>query len=400
MKKSSLLGVCAILFTFLTVSANAELVGRLSTGHGGKWNQAYYDDQLDITWVQNANINGPMDWDTADSWAAELTIDGVTGWRLPSMDINGDKVVVDCSTSTTQAACADNEYGHLFYYGAGTTLIPSGAISSYKQDPFSKIAGQYWSSTKVKTAIGRFFDYGNGVSGTMKSRSKYFAWAVHDGDVIAAPVVQASESLSTKSNSADTDDSYTDIVFDPDLLAKLDKYEVQGIKLGMAIREMDTILVNAGYSKPTNSRPPRYEKQESSNIKKTITYNQRFESNLYVLELKYRQEFPKSMYLDIETVSQKIKQKYGEPGLEDVSKDGVINLTYFFDNTKRYTVEALEFRLINLGPLQYIDTTLDSESLRKDLATKESERLRLIEEQKKAEALKARKKKPAASADF
>ena len=57
MKKSHLLSaVCAVLFSFITVSANATLHGRLPLTPGGTDYQAAYDDVLDITWTTNAAL--------------------------------------------------------------------------------------------------------------------------------------------------------------------------------------------------------------------------------------------------------------------------------------------------------------------------------------------------------
>ena len=97
-----------MVFTFITLPADAAFIGRLETSPGGGVFRAYYDDQLDITWTADANINS---FDTSSNqvaWAAGFTIDGIGGWRLPNMDINGDGTIVQCS-SGTQAACKDNE---------------------------------------------------------------------------------------------------------------------------------------------------------------------------------------------------------------------------------------------------------------------------------------------------
>ena len=71
MKKSRMLGaVCAVLFSFITVSANATLHGRLPLTPGGTDYQAAYDDVLNITWVTNAALSGPNNWDAQVAWAA------------------------------------------------------------------------------------------------------------------------------------------------------------------------------------------------------------------------------------------------------------------------------------------------------------------------------------------
>jgi len=89
MKKSRLLGsVCACLFPLITTSANAALIGRLPTTQGGSDYQAYYDDQLGITWVTNSKINGVNTWDEQFNWIAGLAIAGVSDWRLLHLRVN------------------------------------------------------------------------------------------------------------------------------------------------------------------------------------------------------------------------------------------------------------------------------------------------------------------------
>ena len=55
------------------------LEGRLPATTGGDDYQAYYDPNLDITWVANANINGRDNWGNQMAWAAGLTLGGVSG---------------------------------------------------------------------------------------------------------------------------------------------------------------------------------------------------------------------------------------------------------------------------------------------------------------------------------
>jgi hypothetical protein len=126
------------------------------------------------------------------AWVASLTIDGVTGWRLPSMDVNNNDVIADCTTAT-QVDCKDNEYGHLFYYGSGTVF--EAGVTSTNPNPFDNImAGVYWSGTEyaVNTAGALGFNLRDGglesVSGKGSSR---YAWAVHDGNVGVVPVPAA-----------------------------------------------------------------------------------------------------------------------------------------------------------------------------------------------------------------
>lgn len=186
MNKQRLIGAfCAVLFGFISMSANAALISVL----GG---QAYYDDQLDITWVQDANINGTMDWDTANASAAALTIAGVSGWRLPSMDKNNDDTIVDCATGT-QSACADNEYGHLFQYGAGTTR--GDGVTASSPGPFSNVQfNYYWSSTEYEPILDRAWVFHSGTGGQSFGNMTYglfHGWAVQSGNAGVVPVPAA-----------------------------------------------------------------------------------------------------------------------------------------------------------------------------------------------------------------
>ena len=85
MKKSQLLSaVCTALFTVITVSAHASLVGRLPLTPGGTDFQAAYDTVLDITWLTDAGL-GFGSWDNRVGWADGLDTAnylGVDGWRL------------------------------------------------------------------------------------------------------------------------------------------------------------------------------------------------------------------------------------------------------------------------------------------------------------------------------
>lgn len=194
MNRATMSGVLfAFLCIFLTSTSNAALVGRLETSPGSGNYQAFYDDQLNITWTANANINNQMDnYSNQNVWAINLTLGGINDWRLASMDVDNDGTVIDCS-SATQAACMDNEYGHLFYYGAGTTH--GGGITATSPGVFSDVqSGHYWPSINVVGAqvIGPSFHFGNGTlfNANLIQGSAY-AWAVYDGDVANVPLPAA-----------------------------------------------------------------------------------------------------------------------------------------------------------------------------------------------------------------
>ncbi|NCF63588.1 MAG: DUF1566 domain-containing protein [Gammaproteobacteria bacterium] len=175
--------ILGLLLLFVFASSDAALVSRL----GG---QAYYDDVLNITWTADANINGADDWDAQVAWAAALDINGVTGWRLPSIDVDGGGIF-DCATST-QAECTDNEYGHLFYYGADTIKGNGNEIDpDVDASPFTDVQSDwYWSST-LNGSLPYFFNFSEGTFTIAGKATNIAAWAVKDGDVGVVPIPAA-----------------------------------------------------------------------------------------------------------------------------------------------------------------------------------------------------------------
>ena len=178
--------VSATIILVLSASANATLIERL----GGL---AYYDDQLNITWLADANNSmtsgyddvGLMTWEESMTWAQQLSIGGVTDWRLASMNVNNDNIISDCSiSSNSQSDCADNEYGHLYYYGGGSTH--GSGITPENENPFSNIQSNlYWSSTDrvdVDTSAW-IFRFLAGDQRSFNISADLASWAVHDGDI-------------------------------------------------------------------------------------------------------------------------------------------------------------------------------------------------------------------------
>jgi len=178
----------------LSTSVSANLVGRLAATPGGTDYQAYYDDVANLTWLADANaVGGYVNWDNANSWAATLVVDGVSGWRLPttlqpdsSCDNNNNGV-------SNTYNCSGSELGNLFYNVLGNT-----AYAASDAGPFSNIVqyGRYWSATEYAPNINyawyfvmEFYGYQDYI---YKGYSEYYtAWAVQTGDVSAVPVPAA-----------------------------------------------------------------------------------------------------------------------------------------------------------------------------------------------------------------
>jgi hypothetical protein len=164
-------------------------------------NGLIYDDELDVTWVQIADLaagtsfddgggtfgnpltDGLLTWDSATAFVDSLDYAGFDDWRLPTMDRDGNSVVVNCAVAT-QAQCLDNELGYLYYYGLGGT----GAPLTGDTGPFTGILFRYWGSDEVAPTSAWTFDFVGGIQGPVDKNGDAFAnpagaWAVRSGDV-------------------------------------------------------------------------------------------------------------------------------------------------------------------------------------------------------------------------
>lgn len=171
----------AIAALMILSTAQAALIDR---GEG-----FIYDDILDITWTQNANINGADTWDNQVAWADGYSqTHSVYGtfddWRLASMDVNGDDTIAYC-VSATEALCQDNELGYL-YDQYGVTAATPGLFTNVQ-------SYYYWSGTEYAPVTGGawLFGFDSGVQGGGSKDDDYYALAVRSGDVAAVPVPAA-----------------------------------------------------------------------------------------------------------------------------------------------------------------------------------------------------------------
>jgi hypothetical protein len=218
----------------LSGAAQATLIDR---GSG-----LIYDDQLDITWLQDANYaktsgydaDGMMTWADANAWAANLSYyDSVRGytytdWRLPFVvDTDGPDADAlgndgctpansgtDCgyNVQTKSGATVYSELAYMYYVNLGLdgyfdtsgTYQPTFGIfgngtyngantSSYGQNDVGLIdnlqAGPYyWSATEYasSTSLAWLFVFNTGGQGVTDKSVGSYAWAVRSGDVMLA----------------------------------------------------------------------------------------------------------------------------------------------------------------------------------------------------------------------
>ena len=72
-------GAVAAAAMLIGGAAQASLVAR--DLNGDTVTDAFYDTDLNITWLRDANVNGSMDWDTAVAWADGSSFGGYSDWR-------------------------------------------------------------------------------------------------------------------------------------------------------------------------------------------------------------------------------------------------------------------------------------------------------------------------------
>ncbi len=181
--------ILALVLGACSLSAQSALIDR---GSG-----FIYDDVLDITWTQNANINGTDTWDNQVAWVDSLSIyDSVRDvtyddWRLP-ITLQPDAT---CNAQSAPSGgyplqglgynCTNSEMGHLFNVDGISPSTP-GLFTNVQSE-------HYWSDTEFApnplNAWEFYFSLGYQFIGS--KLNNYSAWAVRDGDVSAVPIPAA-----------------------------------------------------------------------------------------------------------------------------------------------------------------------------------------------------------------
>jgi hypothetical protein len=211
--RTTLIASSLVASSLVSGAAQAALQGRDLDGSLATF-EAYYDTDLDITWLANANMNGQMTWADANTWAANLSFtDGVNvydNWRLPTTTDTGtagcnlDYSGTDCGwnvdpASSEMAHLFFTELGNLSFYtttGAVGGAYAEGANPNSTLDnvgPFTNFQSYvYWSGTEYAPDpanawnFSTLYGYQNNGTANVEGNSLY-ALAVHPGDVAAVP---------------------------------------------------------------------------------------------------------------------------------------------------------------------------------------------------------------------
>jgi hypothetical protein len=190
MKSLSRLALAAAL-SVATLSAQAALVAR----PGGM----VYDTVQNITWLQNWNTNGLMNWTTANNWANDLVYGGFSDWRLPTTNTTASS---NCDRNFNPGGvfplqyfgfnCTGSEMGHMFYNEFGATAnqsILSGSNTANLALFTNVQSFVYWSGTEYgpNPGLALGFVTVDGGQNYVDKSNAFYAVAVRPGDV-ATPV--------------------------------------------------------------------------------------------------------------------------------------------------------------------------------------------------------------------
>ena len=193
----SLTAAAAVLT--LSGAAQAALVAR----PGGM----VYDTVQNITWLQNWNTNGLMNWTTANDWANNLVHGGFNDWRLPTTNTT---VSSNCDSNFNPGGgfpqqyfgfnCTGSEMGHMFYneFGAiaGSSILSGSNAANLAL--FSNVQSDgYWSGTEYApgTGLAWVFLTNAGFQINGNKGNGFYAMAVRPGDVPAAQVPEPESML-------------------------------------------------------------------------------------------------------------------------------------------------------------------------------------------------------------
>lgn len=198
-----LLAVTVMLFG--AVSAHAQAVSGQGTwettlqardvGNTGTTN-AFYDTALNITWLRDANVNGLMTWDAANTWASSLNIGGVGGWRLPTLAMPSAECGGGSPNIPVCGYYGNPSYGEMFQLYFTTLGHPNpynsdgsphvGWYASVNTGNFQDLLPDtYWLGTEYASQTDGAWQIGmadGSIFAGYKSQVHY-TMAVHPGDV-------------------------------------------------------------------------------------------------------------------------------------------------------------------------------------------------------------------------
>jgi hypothetical protein len=204
---------CPVGATATCVAGQGDWISTLQARSfdGGATIGGYFDTALNITWLADANraqtsgvaADGHLTYSAANAWANTLDVNGITGWRLPTMTDTGS---VGCDLSFAGGTdCGYNvqtgtsEMAHMFYVtladkaycppGDGACVGgPQPGWGLTNTGPFANLQGSfYWTDLAYVSgaAYAWYFLFSDGSQfyDSQVDTVSLYAWAVHPGKV-------------------------------------------------------------------------------------------------------------------------------------------------------------------------------------------------------------------------
>lgn len=187
----------------------SSLQGRDLDGNQANGFEAYFDTALNITWLADANYvrtsgygeDGFLRWADAQTWVATLNVNGVTGWRLPTLVDTGS---AGCDWGNSGTDCGYNvstsssELAHLYHVTLGNKAHvstsgewPQSGWGLTNTGPFKNVqSGVYWTGVEYAPNANHAWAFATdyGYQSNYYRFHSFSAWAVRSGDV-SAPAV-------------------------------------------------------------------------------------------------------------------------------------------------------------------------------------------------------------------
>jgi hypothetical protein len=188
--------------TWETTLQYRDLDGNLANGP-----EAFYDTVLDVTWLRDANVNqgnnvnGNLEWPQAVAWAEGLVVNGIGGWRLPTMvdtaqpgcdfNLGGG---TDCGYNSLTAT---SELAHLYYVALGNNArcvpgdvtcagFPPGDWGLVNTGSFQNMQRGYYTTGlqyALDPSLAWLFDTREGLQIAYPKNSLRYAMVLHPGTV-------------------------------------------------------------------------------------------------------------------------------------------------------------------------------------------------------------------------
>lgn len=153
-----------------SISVTLDLAAECLVDNG---NGTISDNCSGLMWLRDPRMSGPLSWEAAKTWAANLDFAGYSDWRLPSgYDLPG--CTGPCNSRIGGLSCPATEFGTLYYQRLVSVACPQ---------VFLPLATSCWTATAWSATRALAQDLVDGGQNDFtKSAAGLFAWAVRGID--------------------------------------------------------------------------------------------------------------------------------------------------------------------------------------------------------------------------